>query len=827
MKLVELGLSANEAAQLVRGIAESQYNLLLGAGFSMSATDHAGRALPSGPGLSHDINRDFSLGFEDSQAGNLPVVFDEARHLPKDQGAALARYLKRRFTRTRPTWHGKVLDLPFERIWTLNIDDLFDQIKRTESREFAASAVNWTDDLAPPKISSGNVQIVHLHGRAASLGESCEGIIFALREYAKAVRSRGDWHSEFWNQWLQRPFLVVGARLVDEFDLAEALTRGTVAEDATGFPTIAVVKGLSAIDERRLRRGHVIPIDADAQQFFDALTHEIDCYRERHAEISRSVLLPALVARFNQQFAVLAEGRSASRRPHDFYGGDEPEWQDIASNLDAPRQVTDAAFRSLAERGGSNASGVILFTGDPGAGRTTALYRVGQLMIRAGYRVFKFRELDRPDVEAVAGWLKANPKTFLLFDNAADFAGTIGEILIRCKAQGAKALIAVAERSRRASILEQDLRADLIQSFELGQVNRPDALSIAKKRDSVARLGIATGWSEQKLWYYFKREKAGDLFMALSGLEQGRGFFSRIDAEWRAIAEKATKAQLRALYAIALVHRFGYSLPARVALDIAGNERLDELGFFESPYNEVVVADARGLRYRHRMLAEHVYRQHVPVVARYDISLDCVKSLAPLVSPSSMRQRTYPVLVLRQVMDKDSVVSNAGSVELARSWYEALRADFDWNGRYWDQRALLESDAGHHDRAYSYAKKSVSVHRHAFSLNTLGRVRLKAAADPLTNLDEAWVFFKEGVSFLQESVAHARGFGEYYEHPFVTLFNYVAEMAARLGKKDARVAELDQMRREWEIEVARHGNASELIGDKMKLAREKVFRALV
>ena len=827
MRLVEFGLSADEAAQLVRGIAEAQYNLLLGAGFSMSAADRAGNSLPSGPGLSREINREFSLGFQETEAGNLPVVFDEARHSQKDQAGALSKYLKGRFTSTRPTWHGQVLDMPFERIWTLNIDDVFDQLRQRETRKFSPATLTWMDDLTPSKISSGSVQVVHLHGRATSLGESCEGIIFTLREYAKAVRSRGDWHSEFWNQWLQRPFLVVGARLVDEFDLVEALTRGTAAQEATGFPTIAVVKGLSEIDERRLKRGNVVPVDADAEVFFKALTQEIEEYRERHAEISRSVLSPALVARFNQQFAVLAEGRNASRRSHDFYGGDEPEWQDIANNLDASRQITDSASRTIAERGRSNQSGVVLFTGDPGAGRSTALYRVGQAMVSAGFQVFKFRELDRPDVEAVVGWLKANPRTFLIFDNAADFAGTIGEILLRCKAQGARALVAVAERSFRASILEQDLQVDLVETFNFGEVNRPDALSIARRRELVARLGIATGWSEQRLWHYFKKDNNGDLFMALAALEQGRGFYSRLDAEWTGIAKQATKAQLKVLYAIALVHRFGYSLPTKVALDIAGIEKLADLGFFEAPYDELLLADARGLRYRHRMLAEHVYRQHVPSAARYDVSLDCVKSLAPLVSPSSMRQRTYPVLVLRQLMDKDSVISSSGSADRARDWYEALRNDFDWNGRYWDQRALLESDAGFHDRAYSYAKKSVSVHRHAFSLNTLGRVRLKAAVDPRLNSDDAWAFFKEGASFLQESAAHARGFGEYYEHPYVTLFSYMSEFVAQVERKDARLIELDQMRRDWESEATRHGQISQLMRDKMRAAQERILRAMV
>ncbi|WP_082586144.1 MULTISPECIES: SIR2 family protein [unclassified Lysobacter] len=825
MQLLKFDLSTDQASQLVRGIAEAQYNLLLGAGFSMSAKDKHGKNLPSGPGLGVEINDAFNLGFSAQDARNLAVVFEEARHIA-DGEAKLAQFLRSRFVGATPTWHGEVLDFPWSRIWTLNIDDLFERTSMSD-HVFKANPLSWTANLVPSTLGDHSVQVVHLHGRASTLDATTESLVFTLREYAKALRSQGDWHAEFWSQWLQRPFLVIGARLVEEIDLVEAITRGNASLASTGFPTIAVIKGVQDIDRRRLVRGGVVPIDADAEQFFLALQHDVDEYRAQFDEMTRTPMSAGAVARFNQQFEVLADGRQRVPSAHDFYGGDEPMWADIADVLDSQRQVTSSAIRALKAAAAGNKSGAILFTGAAGAGKTTALLRLAREFIPIGFRIFRFRETERPDVEAVLNWLGSNPKTLLVFDNAADFSGSIRELLDASRKVNGQCLIVIAERKKRASILSEDLGAYLIGSYEVGPVNRPDALSISRKRDAVGRLGIATGWDDIHLWNYFKKQNSEDLFMALSGLEQGRGFYSRLDKEWAAAIALAKPGQVKVLRAISLVHRLGYSLPFNVALDLSKQSNIADLGATDGPLAELIVVDARGLRFRHRMLAEYVFRQHVSTADRYGISLEVVLALAPLVSLRSLRQRTYPVLILRQLMDKDAVVSMSTSIQAARNWYESLQQDFDWNGRYWEQRALLESDAGVHDKAYSYARKSINVHRHAFSLNTLGRVRLKASIDSSINPDSAWDFFLEGVASLDESVAHAQGFGDLHEHPFMTFFSYLSEFAERLQPGDARLKALDQLRMEWQRNFERLEIRSQGVLGKMHAAQEKLLRSQI
>lgn len=137
----------------------------------------------------------------------------------------------------------------------------------------------------------------------------------------------------------------------------------------------------------------------------------------------------------------------------------------------------------------------------------------------------------------------------------------------------------------------------------------------------------------------------------------------------------------------------------------------------------------------------------------------------------SLDARHHAYLIVRSLLDEGSVWDTTREIEKSRQWYDDVQEYYGWNARFWDQRALLESRAGYHAPAYSYAKTSVSLDKHAFSYNTLGTVRIRAATDPRSNepVDTRWEWFVEGEQALQTSfeVAKRNGRGN-AEHPFET-----------------------------------------------------------
>ena len=64
------------------------------------------------------------------------------------------------------------------------------------------------------------------------------------------MRGRGtEFFDEFaerpFDEFAERPFIIIGARLSEEFDLAELLNSGTAAERQTGFPSVVVTPTLT------------------------------------------------------------------------------------------------------------------------------------------------------------------------------------------------------------------------------------------------------------------------------------------------------------------------------------------------------------------------------------------------------------------------------------------------------------------------------------------------------------------------------------------------------------------------------------------------------
>ena len=163
----------------------------------------------------------------------------------------------------------------------------------------------------------------------------------------------------------------------------------------------------------------------------------------------------------------------------------------------------------------------------------------------------------------------------------------------------------------------------------------------------------------------------------------------------------------------------------------------------------------------------------LPRSARYEISLSLAKSLAPHVDEQSMRAGTVEYRIIRHLMDRATVLRLVGP-EKAREWYDQMREYYHWNGRYWDQRALLESGFGAHETARSYAERSIQVHNHSFGYNTLGTVLLRMAI----NRGNAESLI-DGIKNLER----ARGFQNWgeREHPFVTFFTSLLRFSENWG----------------------------------------------
>lgn len=798
--LETVGLSRDLALQLVEGVLEGDYHLLLGAGFSCSASSANGKTnLPTGWGLSERINKDFSLGIPESELGNLKEVYEDAIHSENCGRKKLSNYLKNIFINTVPTWHHKILKFRWARIWNLNIDDVLDNAQKSPLCDYKINVINWQDRLKANVAGSTEIQVIHLHGRAKLLDEELKGLIFSLEEYAVALLGHGSWHAEFWSDWYQRPFLVVGATLREEFDLEIALERGTNSYEATGRSTIAVLKSVEPRQRRKLERRNIAVVECSAEVFFEALLNDLDQFLAENPGRSAGALSAATQVSFIQQFDTLSLTESRQKHSRDFFGGDEPAWQDILTNKDAILYRTKEAIEYLFEDAQNSPDvRVALLAGSPASGRSSALFRLARVAISHGKRPYFFRDEKSIDADSIVAWISANPNSILIFDNAGDFGEGIGNLIKKIRAHGTKAILILAERDTRAEALGSDLNFDA-RTFVYRTIHRNDVERVRERRLTFGRMGQATEWSTREWRDFFLKDHSGDLFSSLSALEGGSGFRRRMDQEYQRLSGTLTASQVDVLAGAALAHRLGYSLPTSIAAQLMKGSGLQGNLFkgFKEIFGDILVVDRNGFRLRHRQLADHFVRDYLNIPLIYNVTKNIAALISPLLNPQVMGNRTYPYRLLRAMMDRRVVLALFGeSTRAAKEWYSELSPHYSWNGRYWDQRALLESDTGSHDTAYSFSKRSVSLHRHAFSLNTLGVVRCRAAVQPDITPDSAWDFFTEGNAALLDSRSTPEA-GELREHPYITFFTYALQLRNLLKERPGFQNKLASMWEDW------------------------------
>ena len=68
-------------------------------------------------------------------------------------------------------------------------------------------------------------------------------------------------------------------------------------------------------------------------------------------------------------------------------------------------------------------------------------------------------------------------------------------------------------------------------------------------------------------------------------------------------------------------------------------------------------------------------------------------TVAPHIDIDAIRRLTRPYRLFRRLMDQETVMRLLGP-QNGRALYELTQDSCDWNARYWEQRALFESELG-------------------------------------------------------------------------------------------------------------------------------------
>ena len=769
--------------RVAEGVFRREYSLLLGAGASLGAIGGNGEPLPSGPELLDQLVSDFAIETE-GQAISLRRAYEAAKRKDPEK---LEAVIRGQFTHCKPSWQSLLAQFQWHRVWTLNIDDVIETVLRSQG--ISCDRFNWTSAFRDS--SRSECQVVHLHGFAKNpeddgLGSS---LVFSMAEYATTLMDARAWHRVFADEFTDHPFIVLGASLSEEFDLQPALSK-TAATSTWGFPSVIVLKEVNSLERDELEALGLTVVEASAHEFMARVQEET----ERHARQLGGLygqFIDAKAARFLQQFIDLRRFEPHSdKSSRGFYLGFEPQWKNILDDDDAELKTTEAAFAAMRNESEieEHRQQIHILTGIAGTGKSTGLLRVARHFIASGSPTFLFRGEEDLDIAATIHWLKRMPRTVLVFDNCAEFADSFDELAVKCESEEVRLLALGAERTSRRSFLAQKIAARFLclwNEYQYRGLTDVDIDSLLDKLSDRRRLGRITRWNRTSQEAYFTKTAARRLFEGMANLEGGQGFRTRIKKEFEEIEDP----QMQRLYAAACVaYELGYPLPMGVAVQVSGMGAIElaELGSREG--QDLLLVAERGVRPSHRITASLVVAAALSPEMRFEAMERLAFALAPHTDSRAIVERTRPYRLLRRLMDQETVKRLLRPDE-GRRLYEIMEGPYDWNGRFWEQRALFESDLGNHAQARSYAEHSISIHRHPFAFNTLGTILGRIAMR-----DGDAEVLRESIVCLEYSRDERRW--DPSEHPYVTFFSTIVRFGEVWGL-GAIPASIQEAATEW------------------------------
>ncbi|WP_395365105.1 hypothetical protein ACHGLA_30465 [Streptomyces sp. YH02] len=768
-----------------------EYQVVLGAGASRAATNDYG-TLPAGDSLSSDLIRDFHLP-DPPPNTTLPQVYEMAARRFPDK---ISSYMSRKFTgATAPSWYRGFVSIPWRYIWTLNIDDVLeDAYNKTFSgvRRQKLTSRSWTDSHYVAQRPADEVIGLHLHGQAIKAEQNLGELIFDIRGYLHATASGHRWHKIFADEYRDWPVIVLGARLQGELDLYSALT--AKMQDQDEAPSVLVIP--DELNEWQLddysSKG-LICVRATAEKFLEAVARDWNQYAKEYKKAEE--IVGPLAFSFLQQWQRVNFGIVLKRGA--FFEGHDPLPSDISAKLDGRREVTDDLMEILQDGRGQDSLAILCLFGAPFAGKTTTalrlLYDVNQ---KTGAEVFEYRGLAKIDVEAAAQWVRKSPGSILYLDGLADFREEISRLRQRCRELDVPLQVVATERESRMRTVRAAVRRDLQEKRIPVRITKGEANEILSIREANNRLGGLESKSWPERFQFIFGVHKGELFAALSGIEEyaGQGFIRRTVSRY----ESLSNDECRTLFLVTCVtSALGYQLPVGLALSASEMTNVTIYSLFERDHNLADILNYRQGRLtpHHRVFASHLL-ERLDRQSKWNATQALARTLAPHVSVSAIRQKTLPYRIAKELMDKDVLHDWLGSDQLD-AWYESLEGEelFGWNARFWEQRALAQSELGHHSWALHYAYKACACNKDAYTLNTLATIKLRWAIDQVSlDYSESSSSYREAVKILDECRSRAR---EDSEYPYITFFSYTLRYARKL--KSGNMTVEFRVKRDWDL----------------------------
>ncbi|MDP9177430.1 MAG: SIR2 family protein [Gemmatimonadota bacterium] len=749
------------------------YNLLLGSGVSLDSCNGLGKPLKSSESLRQELCKLTGVRTETSLTRVYALLSREQR-----QSA-----LVEPFSNCQPGPSLKYLS-PFlwRRLFTFNVDDAIEaHYEAATGRKQTLVPLNF-DAPFEPSSSRSELLAVHLHGWVR---EPEAGFVFSASEYTRVMHTLNPWMHLLAEILSTEPFIIAGTSL-NEIDLEYYLSQRSPATPRRGRgPSFLIEPSPDAATKSDCARYGLILVKARFGEFLAWLRERFPAPPTLADLIVPDVsalfsgVEPAQLLRFFSDFELVpAADQPLSKVPSPFLYGRAPDWSDLHQHVDIDRSDNSrlVSLISPAEPAGTSPNLVVVL-GEPGAGKTTAIKRVAHSLALTGKPVLSVRALSRIDTEAAIACLgKAATDLVLLVDGFADHVDQIDELLDN-SAVSSRVKVLSAERVYRRDFLDVVLGDRIRTTMAMSSFRISECEQLIER---YRQYGLVAEPKAIKHPQEFAKRLEGDppaiavcrilndfkpLDLIIESLWTASGSDNQLAYTIVALAQHCYFAGVR--YSI-LQANLGQGIPIAQFLEENAPLRL-ATHLYENEYLTVMNA----------LVGDRIL--FGPAKAHSAVLLEAFRRLAMMIAPyvnrKAIMRRSPEARLAGRLFDGDKIVRPLLG-PATETFYIAVQKEWEWNSRYWEQRALLAADndlAG----ALQYGRHAVAIEPHPFPLTTLGKLLFMEMESRVGNRDTA---FAEGFDRLLDAIALEARRSRTTIHPYNTLISGASRYLELGGK---------------------------------------------
>jgi hypothetical protein len=743
------------------------YNLLLGSGISLDSRNGRGQFLRSSERLRLDL----------CAATSAPNTTSLTRVCALLTAKQVHEELVEQFSDCVPG--PSVTNLPrfiWRRLFSFNIDDVLENLyEATATRKQSLIPLNF-DSSFEPTPERGLLHAVHLHGWVRRPDSK---FVFSASEYARIMASMNPWMHLLSEILATEPFIIAGTSL-NEIDLEFYLSHRNSATPRRGRgPSLLITPNPDVVTRSDCDRYGLVLVPATFQQFMDWLRSEFptppsvfDLTVPDASMLFTDPPTSLQLLRFFSDFElVVAQDRPLSSTPTPFLYGREPQWDDLHQHVDIEREdnalltdIIDKTFASISKKNPR----LIVVQDDAGTGKTTTIKRVAHTFAKAGKPVLTLRTLSRIDTRnAIACLSRAAAQILLVVDGIADHVEQIMELLADASVSS-KVVVLAAERSYREQYVDVILGGTQQQKEHLSQLSLNECEQLIERYRQFGLVGVDRAIRHPH--EYAMRIIGDPVAIAICRILND---FRPLDAIVLSLV-RAANPEHRLPYLCVCLARHCYWVGLRYSLlqAIVGPthpiiplfEAQAPLRLTPNPLHDEYVVTLNPI------IGEQVL-QYTARKAQKGMEAAFIRlasALAPHVNRKAVMRRSPEARLAGRLFDADKIVKPLLGSE-AENFYISVQKKWEWNSRYWEQRALLVADTDL-PTALQYARHAVAIEHHPFPLTTLGKVLLKVMEDPA----ERESAFGEAFNTLSAAINFEGRRPRIAVHPYTSLFTGTA-----------------------------------------------------